>query len=928
MQARGAFSLGLICLAPLAIVAGAPTLATAQTTPQIWGSIPLPGGTAAARDALDLGDPRERLDETVLLDFVRRYANTDLRSAGDRFAHHLRTATTANTAPSDALPLPLPTFWARTYGDTTLLLARLIRNRGALLTYHGLMGLDEDTLAILATRPALLRTISANDTAAGAFATFGSSLRLGPRGVITPGDDADVLWRRLVGTSPTDIDAFTRALFGRDEGRLAWFYDTVAGLPPATQRFVLASHLAPDARLAAVRAIYARFTAADPGWRIATRPFYRPVFDAAIALLVLDPEDDGTVGPAWWPAAFDAAAGTSRDNTRATASDRAADARWFFDWVFAVPDAAQTRFAAIRFARRLFADTPREAAPHVQAAIAGVLETPLVMMTAERMGVRDPAMLGAVAHAASAARSPRQSPALARWQAALGLLEQVQRWVTLPEARLAPLLQTLLAIAPGTPGASDGSVAAWIDDHLLPALIPASTPPAAIEEAFLRAATTSPDAPPASIIWEGQTYRLDTVEAARVSATTIRQAFAGPRLQDLLEISRVRRAIDDAKDPTTTRPLIIRLERIAPAIARIDHRDDRRIRDYAQMIRAIGGSLGNRLGEYLSTIDGAVDAVTETVTASLLYALAASPAAEPILYAEAWSRHSLDAPTGLSSTNGRSWRDVAWQFPTDYGLGGGTQLIGAFLAVDVALADARLIRVAPDTPNVPGVIDDPIRRGLVERLVFDTPHTSQDDIPVTLGEDVIRGRAMVSSWTTTRPDSGDVRARLRAAGTDAWRANVLAWIAGQDRSDWIASLTATEAAGLGARASGREGPLLRWSGSSRPIDGCLCAIDVRSVTSEQLRGRRRGVQALRPHDVTVRLVEALATIDLDASLAPILLPMAFQDWLGASRPAWPDDSDAFVHWPRELSIDRVEAYLMHLISTGVLAVPSGEETRP
>jgi hypothetical protein len=87
----------------------------------------------------------------------------------------------------------------------------------------------------------------------------------------------------------------------RDDGRLAWFYSTIAGLPDQSQRFAMAASVAPADRVAAVRAIYERFKAVDPNWQLETRPFFRPVFDGALMLLVTQPTNEGVVGPPWWP---------------------------------------------------------------------------------------------------------------------------------------------------------------------------------------------------------------------------------------------------------------------------------------------------------------------------------------------------------------------------------------------------------------------------------------------------------------------------------------------------------------------------------------------------------------------------------------------------------------------------------------------------
>lgn len=922
-----------------AVLLGCSPAALAQT-PLLWGDLALPGGSTAAREVMTLGDPDGRLESMVLVDLVRRYANTDLRAAADRLERHVLAAQTVTAeageipAASSMLPLPLPDFWQGAFGSAgTPLLVSIVRSRSALLIYHGLMALDTSTLAALSARPELLRGLLSSSSASAAFATFGQSLRVGDAGVITPGgDQGRGVWQHLVGHSPSDVDAFVAALHQRDAGRLAWFYDTVSGLPETTQRFVLAADRPVEERPAAVEAIYRRFAAVDRNWNIETRPFYRPTFDGALALLVLDTRD-GRVGPDWWPTVFEAVTRqpdwtAPRTATTPVPPDRPADASWLFDWVFVAPDQARPRFAAVRFAQRLFASVPRETAPHVQAALGGVLEMPLLMFSLERMGVRDPETLAVVARAARAATHTggpgRVLAPLGRWQAALGLLEQVQRRAVLPERDINALARALAAIAPIETAAAEGTVAAWLQDHLLPALGVGGEADALLEDAFLRAATTPPAVGPPTFTWEGLPYAIDRPAVALKSATAIRRSRAGPQLQDLIELHRLRRAILETSSPApaAARQLVVRLERLAPVIAAIDHRDDRRIRDFARVIEAVGGTTGNRLAQHLPQITAALDAVTEAVVPALLYALAVSPTSEPILYPEAWSRHSLEQPGALPASASRPWRDVAWQLPTDYGFGGGTRLVGAYLGVDVALADAQLVRVVSGALPVPGVIDEPMRRGLVESIVVVGGNV--DGIPSRLTH-LAAGRQLIDTWITTPPEADVVATSLRNASVDGWRTNAIAWEIAHSRSDALRSLTMTELAWLGEPPGQREDGRT-WSGSSRLLDGCLCRFRARHVTHEQLRGRRLGVQALRPHDIELRLAELLASLGLDVGLVPVLQPMAFQDWLDRSRPAWSDDWEAFTTWPRALTVERVEEYLLHLVSTGIFSAPATEES--
>jgi hypothetical protein len=917
-----------------------PAAAAAQP-PELWGSLLLPRPAADIRDRTELGAHDRRLDATLLVDFVRRYANTDLTAAALRLERYLTEISPA-AATSDAavgrdtsLPLPLPSFWHReVFVESVAPIASLLRSRELLLTYHGLMALDDTTLAVLAAQTDLMRTLSRSRTGSAAFATFGQSLRVSEASVLTPGgSDAVAVWVDLVGHPATEIDAFVLTLFERDGGRLAYFYDTVAALPAATQQFVLAAHVPPAERASAVRRIYSLFSAADPNWRIDTRPFYRPPFDAALALLALDVGADGTVGPDWWPGTFDRVGrmpAWQPYDAMPTLAPRptSADVRWVFDWVFDdTVETARRRYAALRFAQRVMPSTQGDTSL-VADTLRGVLEMPALMFSLERMGMTDLSVLSAVArtaHALTLAGSEgRALPALSRWQALLGLLEQVRRHSALPPERLATLLRTLAA-APGGSSPAPGFAATWLHEELLPAMQVLPTPSPTLEDAFLEAATASKGRPTASFEWEGLAYFITPGQAALTSARTIRHTRTGLQLQDVIELHLIRKGLEASTSVAERRQLIVRLERLQPLAARLADLNPDAARDLTRVLAALGGSTGESARQRLPDIVALLDAFTDAVIPSLLYALAVSPTPEPVLYPEAWTRHTLAQPVGVFLGNQRDWRTVAWQFPTDYGLGGGTRLVGSWLAVDVALIDAQMVRVATDVLPVPGVLERDMRKGVIEVLALaPPPPDAARDTALVSG--LSAGRRVIDEWIRMPPARAELATRLRSASVDGVRANAIAWQRHHTGPTAFDNLSASEVWWLGATSVGAEVPVMAgWSGSSRLVDGCLCRLDARMVTHERLRGRRVGVQAFRPHDVPVRLAELLGALGLDTSVLPLMLPMALQDWLDHSLPAWLDDAEAFTFWPRVLDTERVEAYLLQLIASGVLSPPPTAE---
>jgi hypothetical protein len=150
----------------------------------------------------------------------------------------------------------------------------------------------------LASSPALLKRL--HDDHAAAFAAFGDSLRLRDGVVLPPGDaGAARVWALLAGEAVTDTERFVPALFGRDRGRLAYFYQTVSALDPPRQRFALASGLEhPRLRFEQVAALYEVFQYFDPGWQPTARPFTRRPLDPARWLAEVRVSEEGAwVGP-------------------------------------------------------------------------------------------------------------------------------------------------------------------------------------------------------------------------------------------------------------------------------------------------------------------------------------------------------------------------------------------------------------------------------------------------------------------------------------------------------------------------------------------------------------------------------------------------------------------------------------------------------
>src|SRR5262245_40887256 len=139
----------------------------------------------------------------------------------------------------EAVPLPLDaSIWRETLLQRQIpddqIIGAILNDRATALLYHGLAGLDDETLAWLGPERDVLRQLLRH---AGAFSVFGPSVRVQAGKVMVPGGaDAEPFWQAIVGADPAKPAAFIRRLFDNESGQLAWFYDAIAQLDNARVR--------------------------------------------------------------------------------------------------------------------------------------------------------------------------------------------------------------------------------------------------------------------------------------------------------------------------------------------------------------------------------------------------------------------------------------------------------------------------------------------------------------------------------------------------------------------------------------------------------------------------------------------------------------------------------------------------------------------
>ena len=683
-----------------------------------WHDVPAPGGAAGLLRAAGLDPGLERW--RVLFELSRRLHATFGDDAPD--ARRQVESFLATHPPSEGtLPLPLsPETWRRAVFAGPVpeeaLVGALLADRGASLLYRGLAQLDPPTLAFIERRPELLASLARHGEA---FSAFAGGFRVRDGRVAVPGGpDAQPLWEAAVGEPASRPERFLLRLVERHEGRLAFLYDAVARLDPLRQRFALGLPVAEPQRRERFRELVAAFLAVQPWWRSDAGAFTRPAIDPATVLAEAPVgETAALLVPArrsFWEAAF---AGSALHP--AWRSSAPVDAAWLAREIgLADPRVRGLRRLQLDLASRLFPAVEEAIAGEVVEALAGLRRSAALVLTLERLDVRDPAVyVRVLRHAEKVAG---QAVSLAQLQGAIALLERSRFAGTLDTARGQALLGSLLDV-PVEDGRYDGRLAAWLDEALLPALRAATygaAEPGADEQVVARALTGARLgrvlAPPFS--WEGLLYRADPAEADLVRLERIRERQGGERLDDALARAGEARS-GGAQDRTP---------RVREADARL---------------------------------------------AETLVALA---------YAPHLGAPDGPALAGASVAARHVFGDSPWALPAEVmGPGQPWHVQGSILGLDIALARLALRRLGTDMPDHPPGFDAHTRVGFAQGVVLMRPAALGDEGRDAVGAAVARGRERVRRLAD---DAGDLEAVVDEAGLGAFREQALRWVVRRDPS--------------------------------------------------------------------------------------------------------------------------------------------------
>ena len=284
--------LTIVAAFPLQLLAAGPAVVMA------------PVSTATVEIARTLGMEPERDRGRFLFDFIRLlHAGPPTRTSPVETlarAEASRAAATTGEGLLVSVPLNAETWSAAVFRRRVppdRLVTTILMDRRASLLAAGLAMLDDETLEFLSAHPVTLGELY--EKSAPAMAAFGASLRIHDGRIVTPGGvEATPIWEAVVGAPVGEPERFILLLFGEFAGRVAYVYDTIAGLRPAAAAFALSASTPDHAlRVARLRALVTVGINDYREWKPDLLPYARPINDMALLLTRLSVDAGGVLQP-------------------------------------------------------------------------------------------------------------------------------------------------------------------------------------------------------------------------------------------------------------------------------------------------------------------------------------------------------------------------------------------------------------------------------------------------------------------------------------------------------------------------------------------------------------------------------------------------------------------------------------------------------
>jgi hypothetical protein len=934
-------------------------------------AVAAPGGAAALAQAAGLSKPPDR--SQLMLEVIRGLYHVSLDGPSDEIvaARARVRALLEKTAPAaarrDLVPLPLGAIaWKRDILRAELadeaIVAAILDNRRAALFYYGTSALDAPTRRWLASDPARLSRLY--DRHGELWSVFARSIHIdGGRLRLPGGPAADQVWQMLVEESPESPEAFIDKLFERHDGRLAWFFDVVAHLPPAVQRHVLGSPSeGAVARLVRLRALADVFARVAIDWRVRDNPLWRPLVDPALLLSELAVDEDGRLAEPrdrdFWRAVFasDALPDVPDDGDVADERERRAgvapagdtDAAFLLARVFLDhPPSQRDRLEQVLFAQRMARATraPASTPAHVDllTVCRGFARFRALTLSFERMGLTDARAMAATLRRAQRVGSRETAEGLATFQALLACIERIRLARTIDARQASSLVASLSAQPFGEERPANELAAEWITSTLLPVV---AAPGDSAESRLLaamagrRAEESHPRPHGAAITWEGQPYIVDAAAAERDRLTAVRAAQGVASLDDALALSRTISSLRQPGEPSfdgATASIDALASRMAPPAGRgpepgrapnLSARALQRAREIAERASARpGGRPEERDAARASRLLEPVAArVFAEVLTAIVYAAHLPADRLEFINGRADARHNLGLDAPASERMRLSWSLAEPQA----GSGMPWRLRGSLLSLDLAFGQFLLRRISDEAPAPTLNASD--RQTFLRSVALVNTFDLVDEDRDRLVRTVASGRSRLVRLATSADGANEIATH---AGLSEWRAQALAWAIDCDPPALATALSLAELfwLGLGDERSGAQAPgaglwndgrddtqrLDVWGASLVAVTGQWSTRLPPPRAWEDVTGHSgSGLLASQMADLNIRIAQWLAESRLPAALARDLLSVAMLELVDTVPMAHPDDWSSLVHYVRMLPASRFEDYMAALTVDGPL----------
>ena len=905
--------------------------------------VPVPGGTAALAKAIGLDTVPDRARfaaELVRIVYGEsrerwKHANSKLRRLLAYFETVERPdsgSSLGNAISVDAsierVPIPLPAVvWSEVLRRPVAparVFVVVMSDPNAALLVHGLAALDDETLRFFVDHPAVVRRLY--EDGASAFATFGARLSIRSNRVAVPGgEEAASLWEALVGEKTGEPGRFIRQLFTRGDGRFAYLYDAIGSLDSARASFALGLWI-PDTRVRLDRftALGSAMASIVPEWSIERIPFRRPSHDLVSMLLRVQPEATGAPSApmrrALWARVFDVADDPGHGHTATMGHDRLPiDAVWLVDALLHGNGASRSeRLDQFAFGQRALDLTGSEAVADALVVLRAFPRFRMLMLTLERIGVRQPALYAALIRQAeriSNLHTSRAHAALAGFQGAIAVVERLTKVWTIDSGTAERLLEALAMVPLHENRGFHGALVPWLQLQLRPAL---GESDGGFDDLVLDAlAGPLDDASRELLSWEGQQYRFDLVTAERRRLRDASARDGRHSIDDAMTLHGLaQRLATEATAWTDIRSALVSLRQRAPwpsatvetvekALENLTARPGSpAMSQRAQVTKWLLDLVDVELGEALLALSYEINVSAPRGAAGTAGLLA--------------GRHDF----GLTRSEPETRVRTSWSMPRRTIDGGGVWRIqGAALGLELAIPSVALRRIDTMLPPRPQPIRDLERDMFAAGVVLMDPRLLRNDDLDAIAAALARGRRRVEALAS---GDGDANAIAREIGMDGWRIRALQWTIRHEpqRVSWWFSATDLLSLGGGDRID-----LAAWGMPAVDVIGCLCSRLTAPRLWTAFAGRPQpGLLIATVADLNLRVADALAEMGLPAGLAKSVLSFAAQDFVDRVPVLHADDWLTRVRAAQALPREDIEDYVSAAAVEGPLVPDKGADT--